>query len=378
MIHCILKYLVVKAEGTAMVKKLILSSMFVVPLILFSTVYARERQGDVTFQITIEAPEESKDVRLWVPYPVSSKEQTIEDVKINGNFTKSSIRDQGREGDRGIYAEWTSPSKERTLTLFFRAKAIERVKRDFPSKESVMTAEIKKYTLGSALMPTDGKIKELADKITKDKKTIKDKAMAVYDWVVENTFRDPDVKGCGTGDVDRILSEKGGKCADISGIFVAIARSAGVPAREVWGLRLGKKHEPEEDITGGHHCWAEFYQPGYGWVPVDPADVRKAMLTENLDLKAAQKYRDYYFGAVDEYRIALTRGGKGYTLNPAQKAGPIPYGFMYPYAEIDGKAVEWLAAQKELKYKITFRETGNPVTTGADPDFSRNISKHAK
>ena len=28
------------------------------------------------------------------------------------------------------------------------------------------------------------------------------------------------------------------------------------PAKEVWGLRLGKK--PEEDISGGHHCWAEF------------------------------------------------------------------------------------------------------------------------
>src|SRR3989304_7134798 len=160
MIHCILKYLVVKAEGTAMVKKLILFSMFVVPLILFSTVYAKERQGDITFQITIEAPEESKDVRLWVPYPVSDKEQAIEDVKINGTFTKSAVRDQGKEGDRGIYAEWTKPSKERTLTLFFRAKAIERVKRDFPSKEPVMTPEIKKYTLGSALMPTDGKIKE--------------------------------------------------------------------------------------------------------------------------------------------------------------------------------------------------------------------------
>jgi hypothetical protein len=102
------------------------------------------------------------------------------------------------------------------------------------------------------------------------------------------------------------------------------------------------------------------------------------MFTENLDLKGAQKYRDYYFGAVDEYRIALTRGEKGYTLNPSQKAGPIPYGFMYPYAEIDGKAVEWLAAQKELKYKITFRETGNQATTEAAPASRGNISKHTK
>jgi hypothetical protein len=28
---------------------------------------------------------------------------------------------------------------------------------------------------------------------------------------------------------------------------------------------------------------------------------------------------------------------------------------MYPYAEVDGKALEWLAAQKRLRYKITFK-----------------------
>ncbi|MDP2682251.1 MAG: transglutaminase domain-containing protein [Deltaproteobacteria bacterium] len=323
--------------------------------------YAKERQGEVTFKINIEAPEDSKDVRLWLPYPVSDKEQTIEDVKIDGNFYYSGIYGQKQEGDMALYAEWTQPAKERFITLTFKAKAMERIKKDFPSKipfqESGIPVEVKEYVKGSEFIPIDGKIKAIALKAIRGKKNIKDKAMAVYDWVIENTVRNPDIKGCGTGDVERILAEKGGKCADISGVYVAIARAAGIPAREVWGLRLGKK--PEEDMTGGHHCWAEFYMPGYGWVPVDPADVRKAMLTEKLELikdAKTKEYRDYYFGAVDAYRIVLTRGAKGYSLSPAQKDGVLPYGFMYPYAEIDGKAVEWLAAQKELKYKITFKE----------------------
>ncbi|MBI3398367.1 MAG: transglutaminase domain-containing protein [Deltaproteobacteria bacterium] len=318
--------------------------------------YAKERKGEVTFEITIQAPEDSKDVRLWVPYPVSDKEQTIEDVKIDGNFSYSGIYGQKQEGDMALYAEWTQPAKERTLKLSFKASAIERVKKDFPPKETVMPVEIKEYLKGSQFVPTDGKIKETAMKITKGKKGIKDKAKAVYDWVIENTFRDENIKGCGTGDVERTLAEKSGKCADISGVYVALARAAGVPAREVWSLRLGKK--PEEDITGGHHCWAEFYLPGYGWVPVDPADVRKAMLVEKLELNnpKTKKYRNYYFGAVDEYRIVLTRGDKGYYLTPLQKEAPLPYGFMYPYAEIDGKPVDWLAGQKELKYKVTFKE----------------------
>ena len=47
----------------------------------------------------------------------------------------------------------------------------------------------------------------------------------------------------------------GGKCADIHSVFVALARAAGVPAREIFGLRLpsGKTGE----ITKWQHCWAE-------------------------------------------------------------------------------------------------------------------------
>lgn len=321
---------------------------------VLSNVDAKEMGGEVTFKVSVQAPEDSNNVRLWVPYPVSDNEQDIQDIKIDGNFTYSGIYGQKQTGDLALYAEWTKPTKERFLAITFKARAIERIKKDFPSSESDIPIEIKEYIKGSQFIPTEGKIKDIALNITKDKKSIFEKATVVYDWVIENTFRDPNITGCGTGDVERTIAEKGGKCADISGVFVAVARASGIPAREVWGLRLGKK--PEEDITGGHHCWAEFYLPNYGWVPVDPADVRKAMLVEKIDLKQANKYRDYYFGAVDEYRIVLTRGEKGYHLNPPQKGGILSYGFMYPYAEVDGKPLEWLAAQKELKYQITFQK----------------------
>lgn len=336
-------------------KKFTLRAISVLLVLLFAAAIseAKARSGEVTFDIKVEAPESSKDVRLWIPYPMSDNDQTIEDVKIAGNYSYSGIYREKETGAVALYAEWTKPSSERVMTVSFKASALERVKKDFPLTESDMPVDVKPYLEGSKFLPVDGKVKEVADSIVKGKTTVKERARAVYDWVVENTFRDPDIKGCGTGDVDRVLAEKSGKCADISSVYVALARAAGVPSREVFGLRLGKK--AEEDMTGGHHCWAEFYLPGYGWVPVDPADVRKAMLVEKLELKDAGKYREYYYGAVDEYRIALARGGRGYYLSPPQKDGPINY-FMYPYAEVDGKALDYLS-QKELKYKVTFRET---------------------
>lgn len=322
-------------------------------LFLFpSAIMAKERNGEVVLTVMVDAPEETQDVRLWLPYPVSNDVQDIRDVRIDGNFSKSGIYGEKETGNLALYAEWTKPAKERVLTFSFNATARELIRKDFPREESDIPVEVREYLKSTVFIPTDGKVREIALNATRDKKRISEKARAIYQWVVENTVRDPNVKGCGTGEVEKVLEKRSGKCADISSVFVSLARAAGVPAREVFGLRLGKKDE--EDMTGGHHCWAEFYVPGYGWVPADPADVRKIMLTKELDIKGAQSYIDYYFGAVDEYRVALGRGGRGYYLNPRQNDGPLNY-FMYPYAEVNGKGLDWLAAQKELKYKITFK-----------------------
>ena len=191
--------------------------------------------------------------------------------------------------------------------------------------------------------------------LQKVKKTVFDKHTAIYDWMVKNTKRDPDVVGCGVGIVERTLASKSGKCADLSTVYVALSRAAGVPSREVFGLRLGKK-DGTYDISNDYHCWAEYYLPGKGWVSTDPADVRKLMLARNLDLKHATDIRDYYFNQVDQYRISLGRGARGFYLNPRQNDKPLNY-FMYPYAEVDGVALEWLAAQKALKYEVTFTKT---------------------
>ena len=221
--------------------------------------------------------------------------------------------------------------------------------------ESGFPAEVQQYLKATHFIPIDGKVKEVALSVIKGKETVADKARAVYDWVVENTSRDPSVKGCGIGDVEQALANKGGKCADISSIYVAVARAAGVPAREVFGLRLGK-NSGVSDLTNGHHCWAEFYLPGYGWVPADPADVTKFVFVNKTSLERAGSVREYYFGGVDSNRVTLGTGGRGYYLNPRQADGPLNY-FMYPYAEVNGKALDWLAAQKELKYKITYNKT---------------------
>jgi transglutaminase-like putative cysteine protease len=208
------------------------------------------------------------------------------------------------------------------------------------------------YLTGTRLGPIDGEVKKLADQITKGKTTIYEKARAIYDWTCNNMFRDPDTKGCGSGDVCSLLKTQGGKCTDIHSVFVSLCRAAGVPAREVFGIRQGKK--AEQDITKWQHCWAEFYLPGYDWVPVDPADVRKKMLKENLTLEAAKtkEYREYFWGAWDQYRVKLAVG-RDLILNPPQQGSPINT-FGYPYAQIGNKTLDWLAPDT-FSYTFTYQ-----------------------
>lgn len=147
--------------------------------------------------------------------------------------------------------------------------------------------------------------------------------------------------------------QPGGKCTDIHSVFVSLCRAAGVPAKEIFGIRQGKKSA--QDITTWQHCWAEFYLPGYDWVPVNPADVRKKMLKEKLELGDAKSkgYRDYFWGGWDQYRVKLSMG-RDLRLNPPQYGATLNT-FGYPYAQIGDKTLDWLEP-KTFNYSITFRQ----------------------
>jgi transglutaminase-like putative cysteine protease len=62
---------------------------------------------------------------------------------------------------------------------------------------------------------------------------------------------------------------KRGMCQDLTHIFIAVARTAGVPARYVGGYL----HHPD-GITAhdSGHAWAEAHVPDLGWVGFDPAN----------------------------------------------------------------------------------------------------------
>jgi transglutaminase-like putative cysteine protease len=236
-----------------------------------------------------------------------------------------------------------------------------------PPATTARRAGLEHFLRPTALLPTDGIVKDTATAITAGKRTELDKARAIYEWIVEKTRRNPETRGCGLGDI-RFMLETGdltGKCADLNALFVGLARSAGLPARDVYGIRVAGSalgyHSlgvSSDRVTKAQHCRAEVFLDGYGWVPVDPADVRKVALEEPpghrpLDDGMVARARARLFGSWEMNWIAYNFG-HDVTL-PGCSGAPLPF-FMYPQAETARGRLDPLDPA-DFRYEITARET---------------------
>jgi len=232
-----------------------------------------------------------------------------------------------------------------------------------PSHESASL--LLPYLRPTSLLPTDGIVKATAERITRGCHGELHKARALYDWVVDNTTRDPQTPGCGMGDVASMLKSGylGGKCADINALFVALARSVRIPARDAYGIRVADSRlgfkclGRSGDVSKAQHCRAEFYARGVGWVPVDPADVRKVMLEEipgGLPMSApqVQAARAALFGSWEMNWVAYNHGHD--VGLPGSGNAAIPF-LMYPNGETAEGRLDSLSPAA-FRYEIHARE----------------------
>jgi transglutaminase-like putative cysteine protease len=228
-------------------------------------------------------------------------------------------------------------------------------------------ADLEYFLRATKLLPTDGIVKTTATEITKGANTDVEKARAIYEWIVDNTFRNPKTRGCGVGDIRFMLETKdwGGKCADLNALYVGLARAAGLPARDVYGIRVAKSDlgyqslgTASDKVTKAQHCRAEVYLSAFGWVPVDPADVRKVVLEEPpgnrpLDDQAVRNSRVRLFGAWEMNWMAYNFAHD--VILPGSNGAPVGF-FMYPQAETSEGRLDCLDPDN-FRYEITSRET---------------------
>jgi len=310
--------------------------------------------------------------QAWIPLPSVNEADWFrsgDSTWTTNAATATRVRDPKYGADM-LHVVWKDgedkPVVEVTSRITTRDRAVDLSK---PGQAPALSETQRKlYLEGTELIPVDGIVKETSDLIVAGKKTDVEKARAIYEWVVENTFRNAATRGCGTGDIVAMLKTKNlsGKCADLNALYVGLARAAGLPARDVYGLRVAPSQfgykslgAGSADVTKAQHCRAEVYLTGFGWIPVDPADVRKVVLEEppaNLAIDDAKVVaaRKALFGSWEGNWLAYN-----FAHDLALPGGKHPkLGFlMYPQAENAGLLLDSLDPAS-VKYTLTAK----PVT----------------
>ena len=323
-----------------------------------------------TFEITtrVEILKPQGVSRAWVPLPsIESDYQKVIGSSWSGNARVSRASDP-KYGAGMVVAEWNatekSPILEVTSTFSTRNRAVDFSKRD-PSIK-LDAGSTKFLTAPTELIPTDGIVRKTAYEITRGKSRDIEKARAIYDWIVDNTQRNPKTRGCGVGDIKAMLEsgDLSGKCADLNALYVGLARAVGIPARDVYGLRVAKSDfgyrslgAGTPNVTRAQHCRAEVFLVGYGWVPVDPADVRKVVLEEKpqpttLADPIVPPVRQKLFGAWEMNWLAYN---EAHDVKLPGSSGPAVGFLMYPQAETGKERLDSLDPDN-FKYTITARE----------------------
>ncbi len=173
----------------------------------------------------------------------------------------------------------------------------------------------------------DDRIKNIVRKVINNNSAPLEKARAIYDYVLTHVDYDTSVSGWGNGDVTYACDVGKGNCTDFHSLFIALSRTAGIPARFQIGYPVPAE-EPSGKLLKLYHCWAEFFIEGKGWTPVD--------------ISEAWKYpgkADYYFGNLDKDRILISTGREIF-LGGKQNTGPTVNYLISPYIELNGLRFE--------------------------------------
>jgi len=300
------------------------------------------------YDFTVKDVPTGERVHIWFPAAQSDSYQDVRVISATSDLSLKKAR-ESRFGNEIYYAE---SSNTRAGDLHFdvvydvvrHEHLTLGLARPRLGDATLSKKESEQYLAADKLVPVTGLPAALAAKVTAGKDSQLDKARAIYDYVFDTLRYDKTGVGWGRGDVLWACDSKRGNCTDFHSLFIAMARSQGIPARFEIGFPL-PADQAAADIAG-YHCWAEFFTPKNGWIPVDISEAWK---------HPAKK--DYFFGAHDPDRVQFSTG-RDLKLNPAQQGDPLNY-FVYPYVEVGGKAYPNVANA------FSFSDIGqNPPPTG--------------
>ncbi len=272
---------------------------------------------ELRYQVVLPEPKDSGDpIQAWMPFPVSTPHQDVIAVEAEASASVSVSIQHDPVFGNAILHGLTDGNNAGPVHIGYRAI----VKRN-EWKVDLNAATTLTFAQDAALLRPQlaetRKIRFLPDivsaanEIRARNRGVLDMARAAYDHVLATMTYDKSGEGWGAGDTEWACSMGRGNCTDFHTLFIAILRCCGVACEFEIGTAF------PADMTGGditnykcgYHCWVRFFVPGLGWVPADVSEASRH-----------PEKRDYFFGAIDEDRVMLSRG-RDIAMVPASQGG---------------------------------------------------------
>ncbi|MGB8581744.1 MAG: transglutaminase-like domain-containing protein [Candidatus Sulfotelmatobacter sp.] len=304
-------------------KACVLSSLCFV--LVVSLAAQNSRHFTFHYAFTVKNLSAGEKIKVWIPAAHSDAYQEVKIVSAKGDLPLKKTS-ESKYGNQIFFAETDSDYPELHFDIEYDVIRHERIvlgpNAPHLVSVSLSSAERQQDLQPDVLVPVTGLPADLAGKVTQGKTQALDKARAIYDYVFTTMRYDKTGTGWGHGDVLYACDAKKGNCTDFHSLFIAMARSQGIPARFEIGFPLPSDQHSAE--IAGYHCWSDFYVDGKGWIPVDISEAWKH-----------PEKRDYFFGSHDVNRVQFSMG-RDLRLSPPQEGNPLNY-FVYPYVEVDGR-----------------------------------------
>lgn len=188
------------------------------------------------------------------------------------------------DADGNLIAQYVvKPREELEIELIGTVRILGRqINTDVGGRFSDIDIDLSKnYTKAQPYWETTStEIQTLKNKLHDPEANVSQNAKNIYNYVVQNLDYDHAVIERDyvqrSGAVKALNKEAPAACMEFTDLFIATARAMGIPARELNGYAINVYQKAtlplSIKLSSGDllHAWPEYYDPNFGWVPVDP------------------------------------------------------------------------------------------------------------
>jgi transglutaminase-like putative cysteine protease len=286
---------------------------------------------------------------LWVPRPITSPSQR--NVTLISRNIEPFI-----ENHRGVSLFkldniGTGSNHSINLSFHLEVYAVETGIRPFSIRQE-SSALSAMHTQSLELLPSDDqRIRTTVNSILGREQNPYIRARALYDWILRNIQIEESLPS--PISIFSALEERKADPYTVTLLYVTMARAAGIPCIPLAGVLIDRSGQTSR------HYWAEFWIDGFGWLPVDPAmgagaisamETSGGLTVQGVgtgDIVTEQDMADFYFGNIDNMRIAFSRGD--IVLSQMESRGrPVSHTRSYSLQNIWEEAVGGLESYSSL------------------------------